>query len=183
MCLHARTCARVRMHARYVHVHADMLIGEFDCTIQNPMIAMTLPEFTSGYPSLVGPYTFMVGILDHPAMGGSSIWKSDDEQHIMDWLDEREAKKDKVLYVAFGSEVTVTEELMRLLAGAFKKAASHFKVPPKIWHVTLTCMLDFGLVAACKQVWKELRSSQEKKIRCFMRTKSSPRSTFPRAFL
>jgi len=109
---------------------------EFDCVLQNPMVAMTLPEFTSGSPSLLGPYTFMVGILDHPGLGGNSIAKSDEANQIMAWLDDRQAANETVLYVAFGSEVLVSEHMMKLLVGAFNGRAFHVlwatKVKPTI---------------------------------------------------
>lgn len=109
---------------------------EFDCVLQNPMVAMTLPELTSGSPNLLGPYTFMVGILDHPGLGGNSIAKSDDADRIMAWLDERQAANEQVLYVAFGSEVMINEGIMKLLVGAFKGRAFHVlwatKVKPTI---------------------------------------------------
>ena len=96
---------------------------EFDCVLQHPLLLQTLPELTAGSPSLLGPYTFMVGILDHPGLGGNSIAKSDDAARIIEWLDARLAAGQRVLYVAFGSEISPSDPMMRLLAGAFEEAS------------------------------------------------------------
>jgi len=93
---------------------------EFDSVLQHPMIVMTLPELTSGMPTLVSPYTFMVGILDHPGLGGSSIAKSDDAERIMAWLDSKQAEGKDVFYFAFGSEVMVDDKMAQFLAETFR---------------------------------------------------------------
>ena len=49
--------------------------------------------------------------------------KSDDAARIIEWLDARLAAGQRVLYVAFGSEISPSEPMMRLLAGAFEEAS------------------------------------------------------------
>lgn len=116
-----RVGSTVNMYWRYRIGHSrPMDLWEFDATMQHPMVIMTLPELTAGNPTSLGPYTFMVGILDHPAMGGSGMAKSDDQEKIMAWLDEQRAASTQVLYVAFGSEIRMPAHLANLLVQAFR---------------------------------------------------------------
>lgn len=94
--------------------------SEFDVILQHPMVTMTLPELTAGNPTLLGPYTFMIGIVDHPALGGSGMAKSDDQEKIMGWLDDKQRAGVSVLYVAFGSEVRINAQTSKVLAEAFR---------------------------------------------------------------
>lgn len=43
-------------------------------------------------PSLLSPYTFPVGVLDHVALEGSGMMKSDDQEKIIAWLDAQLAE-------------------------------------------------------------------------------------------
>lgn len=95
-------------------------VWEFDSVLQHPLLLTSLPELSAGLPSLLGPYTFPVGILDHLALEGSGMMKSDDQEKIMTWLDAQLAQKTKVLYVAFGSEVRVGKAHASLLVDAFQ---------------------------------------------------------------
>merc|ERR1739845_75655 len=56
-------------------------------------------------------------------MGGNSIARSDDSDKILTWLDARQSSSQKVLYVAFGSEIEVGDDIMHLLVGSFQKAS------------------------------------------------------------
>eukprot|EP00929_Paragymnodinium_shiwhaense_P010874 TRINITY_DN11590_c0_g2_i1.p1 TRINITY_DN11590_c0_g2~~TRINITY_DN11590_c0_g2_i1.p1 ORF type:complete len:416 (+),score=104.50 TRINITY_DN11590_c0_g2_i1:415-1662(+) len=100
---------------------APFELFQYDIVLQHPLVLPTLPEFTAGMPSAVSPFTFFVGILDHPGLGGASIAKSDDAEKIMAWLDEQHRNGQKVLYVAFGSEVKVQDTMADFMARSFKE--------------------------------------------------------------
>eukprot|EP00913_Durusdinium_trenchii_P020754 g19494.t1 len=116
-----RLGSTVNMWYRFQLGHPRPLeVWEFDSVLQHPLLLTSLPELSAGLPSLLGPYTFPVGILDHLALEGSGMMKSDDQEKIMTWLDAQLAQKTKVLYVAFGSEVRVGKAHASLLVDAFQ---------------------------------------------------------------
>jgi len=117
-----RIGSAVNMYFRYRLGHPRPIeVWEFDAVLQHPAVITTLPEFTAGMPTVWSPYTFTVGILDHPALEGSGMMKSDDQEKIMAWLDDQHAAAKQVLYVAFGSEVRVSKAHATLLVETFKK--------------------------------------------------------------
>lgn len=114
----------VNMWYRFKLGHPRPLeVWEFDAVLQHPLVVTSLPELSAGMPSLLSPYTFPVGVLDHVALEGSGMMKSDDQEKIIAWLDAQLAEKKKVLYVAFGSEVRVGKAHATLLVEAFKLGA------------------------------------------------------------
>jgi len=116
----------------------------FESIYSNPMIIPTLPELSGGYPAGGTAYSVMVGMYDHPAMGGATMAKSAQHAEIIEWLDRHQEQGNNVLYVAFGSELIIDKHRLELLISAFstlklnvlwamKHPPKDLKVPPHIF--------------------------------------------------
>ncbi|CAE7892867.1 UGT2B17 [Symbiodinium microadriaticum] len=117
-----RIASMINMYFRYQLGHPRPLeVWQFDAVSQHPAVITTLPELTAGRPTAWSPFTFPVGILDHPGLEGSGMMKSDDKEKVMAWLDEQQLVSRQVLYVAFGSEVRLSREDATLLVETFKQ--------------------------------------------------------------
>jgi len=94
--------------------------SQFESVFSAPLVNPFLPELTLEYPRWTSFHGVMAGLYDHPALGGSSMMKSDVHDQVMKWLDDHLQKGLIVLYAAFGSEIMLDSGHIATLSGAFE---------------------------------------------------------------